>query len=242
MKHHRSLLAFAVAVALVVLSGCRKDDCLAGSTRCGSTCVNLSSDQLNCGACGNGCDPGMVCSLGACAASCAVGLEDCSGACSDLSIDPAHCGGCATPCDAGDVCWGGACQGYCLTVAGPALTSGGSGKYNTGLQLTALRDTVLTGFTFLNEGRGDTITLWAGSSELRTLTVPWSTPTFTASVDWPLTAGVTYRLVSLEAGNGLWANYSSFPVGASLRVNGGNWGDTIQMGTWYGFVNLTTCP
>jgi hypothetical protein len=42
------------------------DNCSPGLTWCDSSCVDLSSDPYNCGACGNVCEPGFVCSSGAC--------------------------------------------------------------------------------------------------------------------------------------------------------------------------------
>jgi hypothetical protein len=45
------------------------DPCLTfwtGLTLCDRSCIDLSSDSYNCGACGNVCEPGFVCSSGAC--------------------------------------------------------------------------------------------------------------------------------------------------------------------------------
>ena len=53
-------------------------ECAPGLTRCGSSCVNLSTDSGNCGSCGHNCNPfdftggsGQVCVNGTCA--CAAG-------------------------------------------------------------------------------------------------------------------------------------------------------------------------
>jgi hypothetical protein len=40
--------------------------CTGGNTQCGSSCVNLSSDPMNCGACGAACDVPMSCHAGKC--------------------------------------------------------------------------------------------------------------------------------------------------------------------------------
>jgi hypothetical protein len=40
--------------------------CSSGYTPCGETCVNLDSDEYNCGECDNVCPTGYYCSLGAC--------------------------------------------------------------------------------------------------------------------------------------------------------------------------------
>ncbi len=42
--------------------------CPTGQTRCGTTCVSLQTDAMNCGACGRGCVAGQACVAGACAA------------------------------------------------------------------------------------------------------------------------------------------------------------------------------
>jgi len=90
-----------------------KPDCASGSTMCGGTCANLLEDQLHCGACGNACGSGQVCSAGACALSCQAGLTACSGTCRDLQTDRAHCGACGIACAAGQVCSAGACGLSC---------------------------------------------------------------------------------------------------------------------------------
>jgi hypothetical protein len=93
--------------------------CLPGLTRCGSTCVDLSSDLNNCGACGEICESGLVpveCRSGVCErASCPVGIEYCGAAdlCRDLSSDPLHCGACGNVCAPGGSCVNGACLGSC---------------------------------------------------------------------------------------------------------------------------------
>jgi len=64
------LVAF---IAAVTLSGCGGEDCLSGSVKCGSTCVVLAEDNLNCGACGNACLNGQFCSGGVCSGSLSFG-------------------------------------------------------------------------------------------------------------------------------------------------------------------------
>jgi hypothetical protein len=49
----------------VVDEGC---PCAAGETMCGSVCVDLLFDNLNCGACGSACPAGMSCMRGICTA------------------------------------------------------------------------------------------------------------------------------------------------------------------------------
>jgi len=59
-------------------------------------CVNLSTSNSNCGACGLGCSVGETC---------------CNGACRNFDTDNRNCGRCANVCDPNTpVCCGGACQ------------------------------------------------------------------------------------------------------------------------------------
>jgi hypothetical protein len=104
-------LAYLLAATVVALfsSGCSSEDCVKGSTKCGNVCVQLGSDNLNCGACGNACGGGLVCSGGGCAVTCQAGLTNCSGSCVDTAIDDANCGTCANVCGALTACTGSTC-------------------------------------------------------------------------------------------------------------------------------------
>jgi len=96
--------------------------CPPGLTYCDRQCVDLSSDDSNCGTCGNICGvPGSkvhvgLCSYGTCAFSCSTGWADCNGNPRDgcevnTMSDPQNCGGCGVICDgiAGQACAGGRC-------------------------------------------------------------------------------------------------------------------------------------
>ena len=115
----RYFVASLSAVALLSAScGKSKPDCQGGAVVCGGVCVELSSDNLNCGGCGNACPQGMVCSSGACALTCAPGLVNCGGKCIDPMTDRAFCGAsgscsgaqAGTVCAAGEVCSAGSCS------------------------------------------------------------------------------------------------------------------------------------
>ena len=62
--------------------------------------TNPSADPMNCGACGNVCDPGRFCSHGTCL--CQPGAERCgtqkNPTCFFLDTDPDNCGGCGRVC------------------------------------------------------------------------------------------------------------------------------------------------
>lgn len=101
--------------------------CAAGLTDCGGVCVDLSSDELNCGACGYGCGSvpcfGGVCDTGAIVqndsppigqvidevTTCAAGLTMCPSGCTDIYSDLSNCSICGYVCSAGDICQGGLC-------------------------------------------------------------------------------------------------------------------------------------
>lgn len=115
----RSYLAPLFATLVFIGPGCTKQaDCKGAAQVCGGSCVELKSDDLNCGACGTACDAGQVCSAGSCQLSCQVGLLDCGGKCVDPATDRSFCGAgpsCAgseagAVCGAGSYCEAGRCQ------------------------------------------------------------------------------------------------------------------------------------
>lgn len=61
-----------------------------GSTDCGGTCIDLSSDRMNCGACDKRCvapaRSTVSCQASACVVACDVGFVLCEGECVNASI------------------------------------------------------------------------------------------------------------------------------------------------------------
>lgn len=121
-------------------------------TLCNGRWVNLRTDRLNCGACGQNCgDDGSgnitdndlcFCHNGACAcwADCCHGLgpwcplTSCGSDCSDpetcktwrcvsLQSDPKNCGSCGHACNVGEVC----CNGSCANLLSDAQNCGNCG-------------------------------------------------------------------------------------------------------------------
>ncbi|HZZ84969.1 MAG TPA: hypothetical protein VFE30_10565 [Anaeromyxobacteraceae bacterium] len=64
------LLAPLTLVALLAACGPDHPACATGKTLCAATCVDLASDPLNCGTCGNACPAGVACGQGACSIPC----------------------------------------------------------------------------------------------------------------------------------------------------------------------------
>jgi len=90
-----------VGVVLSPDAGLGGDSCGAGLRWCAGDCVELSNDVLNCGRCGNECDPDDFCSNGVCDADCAAGLIKCgTKSCKDPN-SKFTCGGCSTVCKSG---------------------------------------------------------------------------------------------------------------------------------------------
>lgn len=174
---------------------------------------------------------------------CEANLTVCGGGCFDLSSDPDNCGTCGNPCAVGQFCDGGTCAAHCQNIAGPPLANTISGWPDSGLQITALRDTILTGFTFWNQGVADTITLSQAGTPLFTVGVPAGVNGFSPYVSWPLQAGVTYLLTNANGTNGRWENYTAWPTSSGALQVDGTWGSgALQSSYWFSFTNLTTCP
>lgn len=119
---------FALLFALAVV-GCSENGgvtpdaptCSPGLDLCGSVCVDLDTDDANCGACGNGCADGQACMEGACVLACPPDRIACGGECIDPDSNPMYCGAmgdCTGPnageaCDAEEVCSAGKCTPLC---------------------------------------------------------------------------------------------------------------------------------
>jgi len=84
--------------------------CPAGQQLCDSRCVDLQQSNQHCGACGNACGGGAICS-GAAGCVCPNGLTFCAGECVNPSSDASHCGACSTFCAIGASCNQGTCSG-----------------------------------------------------------------------------------------------------------------------------------
>ena len=113
-----ALLTFVVCGAFAgFLAGCDSGTkCGSGQTDCNGKCVDLATDNGNCGKCGTKCDTsaGFLCSAKNC--TCSGGTTECNGACVNTSLDKNNCGACDNACAAGEVCDTGSCSATCSTT------------------------------------------------------------------------------------------------------------------------------
>ena len=88
-------------------------DCTKGETGCcGHACIDLRSDNRNCGRCGVQCDSWLGCYDGKC--SCPAWAPDlCHTRCVSYRSDATHCGGCDRPCPAIPNAWSVCVEGRC---------------------------------------------------------------------------------------------------------------------------------
>jgi hypothetical protein len=94
----------------------------AGTAYCSGTCIDVTSDESNCGACGQKCGSGLTCCIGQCvdttfdANDCGACGNVCTGLCcaGQCKADDANnCGSCDTMCGGDTPC---CCQGQCYAL------------------------------------------------------------------------------------------------------------------------------
>jgi hypothetical protein len=92
---------------------CRSNaECGTGRACCGGTCIDVSADLANCGACG------AVCDLGSGISAC------CDGVCTQVFNNDEHCGTCDVACDtaASEICFATNC---CVEIGGSCSSAEG---------------------------------------------------------------------------------------------------------------------
>src|SRR5262245_29567286 len=104
MHRTRSVARYVVWASFLSGLGCPQlladdfwtDDTCTPYEVCDKACVDLQSDPLHCGSCGQSVDGSQICSLGAAiAASDGCGAQTlCNGGCVDLQSHPFFCGSC----------------------------------------------------------------------------------------------------------------------------------------------------
>ena len=111
-------LSLVVACGDPIVGGPDSDagvECVEGSGNipCDGMCVDPSTDDANCGACGVTCGADEVCREGSCQLPCLAAETQCGDVCADLSSDVDHCGACGVECAEGEVCSEGTCGLSC---------------------------------------------------------------------------------------------------------------------------------
>jgi hypothetical protein len=102
-----------IIAALAALTVSCEVDCPEGFVDCGwgwGDCIDLLSDDSNCGECGNVCESGHICVEGVCVLSCQEGYTSCSGVCRNLMTDDQNCGECGHDCGWFCECVDGTCE------------------------------------------------------------------------------------------------------------------------------------
>jgi hypothetical protein len=85
--------------------------CGIGTTKCLTTCVDLSADHENCGMCGMACAADQFCNQSMCDLICSPPVVLCNGQCVDFTSDDANCGSCGFACSAAAQCIDSNCVG-----------------------------------------------------------------------------------------------------------------------------------
>lgn len=80
LSHQTRFLALALWAGTLGVAGCASPivgaECISGFSVCDGRCVDLQSDRLNCGSCGNRCDFGLLCVSGVCSDTFDAGAND----------------------------------------------------------------------------------------------------------------------------------------------------------------------
>ena len=136
------LSVIVLLASILALGACGSSDDAPGTdappcpmdlTSCNDGCVNTLADNRNCGACGNTCDPGQVCSVAECKVTCQTDLLNCSGNCIDPATDVMYCGAsgdciganAGETCGVGFVCDGMGCVQLLSAPSCKAIRDGG---------------------------------------------------------------------------------------------------------------------
>jgi hypothetical protein len=95
--------------------------CTAGLECCGASCIDVETDENNCGECGNVCGTNSTCNAGRCECSSPT-FANCDGdftnGCEiNVQTDSGNCGGCGTSCVDQNVASGSCSAGSCVISA-----------------------------------------------------------------------------------------------------------------------------
>jgi hypothetical protein len=138
-------------------------------------------------------------------------------------------------------------------LTGPSLTAGVNSRAYTGIGFTANIDSTLTSFVFQNTGMADTISLYDPlGNVLDSIDIASGDKSFTAVVNWSLTSGDKYYLLSDTANNAYYGNWNlGTPSDTEITLNQTGVFSTCAPSTscvfaiadttyWAAFNNITT--
>ena len=105
-------------------------------------------------------------------------------------------------------------------INGPALTLAGSGWVYTGIEFSAVTNSILTSFSYANQGQADTVILTDSVGNiLHSVNTPASVTPDVENVNWALTAGQTYFLLQTVASNELYASFNqALPSNSDISI------------------------
>jgi hypothetical protein len=112
--------------------------CISGGT---VTCLNLQTNNNNCGTCGNVCPTGVNCASGTCGTCPIAGQIVCGGQC--IATSSTNCGTCGNTCSATEFCSGTGATASCTSLgfsvnACTTDASTGTGATDADLPITVL--------------------------------------------------------------------------------------------------------
>lgn len=127
-------------------------------------------------------------------------------------------------------------------ISGPTDLPGFIGGHsNSGLRITANKNTVLDSFIFWNQGADENVYLRndiTGATLFSTFVVT-DTLQQLVDVNWALEAGQTYRLM-IDSANGRWASSGSPSSNEDITVDVAFFSDSDISGYWSSFTQITT--
>lgn len=126
-----------------------------------------------------------------------------------------------------------------------SLSFSETGNFNHGIQFIALDDSTITSFIYNYQGNADSVELTTvAGTILDMISIPDNGGTnpsgFTASVNWSLLSGTTYRLIGTTTSNGLFG-FASYSVSdADISVTSGIFSSGQSSSFWGDFSGITT--
>ena len=116
------LVLVCLLIVLLILSSLavsKRPGCPPSKTDCDGKCINVKTDEKNCGYCGNSCDRGETCKNGKCVSrSCRKNCDD-GDACTKDSCIRGRCVNDPIVCDATTTC----CEGNCCPPEGVSIAA-----------------------------------------------------------------------------------------------------------------------